>query len=229
MHSAGNDSVRSLAILCIVPLVLISMRVPAAPSSYVAWTTETVALVSAGDASRGEQLAYGCAACHGKAGMSESPEFPHLAGQDPRYLFKQLMDYKDKTRTNPQMNGIVASMTDQDMADIAAYYTAQSVPSPESSGAEAVPAIDLVTQGSGSRMVPACQGCHGDQGAGRPGDYGMPVLAGQKSLYLQSTLKQFREGDRSNDIYSVMRVIASSLTDEEIIALGDYYATQELR
>ena len=229
MYSAGNDSVRSLAILCILPLVLISMRVPAAPSSYVAWTTETVALVSAGDASRGEQLAYGCAACHGNAGMSKSPDFPHLAGQDPRYLFKQLSDFRDKTRTNPVMNGIAAGMTDQEMADIAAYYAAQPGPPPESPGAESVTVPALVTRGNGSRMVPACQGCHGDNGAGSPGYYGMAVLAGQKSSYLQGALKQFRDGSRSNDIYSVMRAIAKPLTDDEIAALGDYYAAQHLR
>jgi cytochrome c553 len=217
------------AILSVIAMLVVGAHVSAAPSSYVAWTAETVRLVSAGDASKGAVLAYGCAACHGESGLGVSPDFPHIAGQDPRYLFKQLSDFRDKTRTNPVMNGIAAGMTDQEMADIAAYYAAQPGPPPESPGAESVTVPALVTRGNGSRMVPACQGCHGDNGAGSPGYYGMAVLAGQKSSYLQGALKQFRDGSRSNDIYSVMRAIAKPLTDDEIAALGDYYAAQHLR
>jgi len=220
---------RSLAILGVASVLLVGGQVLAAPSSYVAWTTETVRLVNAGDSTKGEQLGYGCVACHGEAGLSVSPAFPHIDGQDPLYLFKQLKDFKDKTRTNPQMNEIAASMTDQDMADIAAYYTAQPAPAPESSGGDTALAMDLITKGHGSRRVPACEGCHGHQGAGQPGYYGIPVLGSQKSTYLQIALREYRAGNRANDVYSVMRDIAKSLSDDEITALGNYYATQQLR
>ena len=220
---------RSLAILGVALVLLLGGQVLAAPSSYVAWTAETVRLVQAGDSTKGEQLAYGCVACHGEAGLSVTPAFPHIDGQNPLYLFKQLKDFKDKTRINPQMNEIAASLTDQDMADIAAYYAAQPVPAPESSGGDTALAMDLITKGHGSRMVPSCAGCHGHQGAGQPGYYGIPVLGGQKSIYLQIALREYRAGNRANDVYSVMRDIAKSLTDDEITALGNYYAAQQLR
>ncbi len=220
---------RTLAILGAASVFLIGAQVLAAPSSYVVWSVETIRLLKAASATKGELLAYGCVACHGESGMSASPAFPHITGQDPRYLFKQLSDYKDKTRINPLMNAIATSMSDEDMADIAAYYATQPAPAPEPSGGDTALAMDLITRGHGSRMVPSCEGCHGYQGAGQPGYYGMPVLVGQKSIYLQIALKEYRTGNRTNDVYAVMRDIAKTLTDDEITALGNYYATQRLR
>ncbi len=220
---------RTLAILGAASVFLIGAQVLAAPSSYVVWSAETIRLLNAASATKGELLAYGCVACHGESGMSASPAFPYITGQDPRYLFKQLSDYKDKTRINPLMNAIAAGMSDEDMADIAAYYAAQPPPAPESSGGDTALAMNLITKGHGSRMVPSCEGCHGHQGAGQPGYYGMPVLGGQKSIYLQIALTEYRSGNRANDVYAVMRNIAKSLTDDEITALGNYYATQQLR
>lgn len=217
--------------LCLSAVVLglmISTRALAAPSSYVAWTTETVRLIRDGDPLIGKQLAYGCAGCHGTEGLSVSPAYPHIAGQDAFYLFKQLHDFKDKTRNNPQMTGIAASLSEQDMADIAAYYAAmQGAPPVRGSSHSAV--VDLVRRGQGSRMIPACSGCHGPGGKGNSGYYGMPVLAGQKAVYISIALRQYRVGDRANDVYSVMRAIAENLTDNEITALGKYYATQDPR
>lgn len=216
---------RRLAIWIALSSLLVCTRIPAGPSSLVAWTPETVRLIKAGDAAKGEQLAYGCVACHGQSGLSVTPAFPHLAGQDSRYVYKQLMDFRHKKRINLQMNDIAASMTDQDIADIAAYFAAQILPSKVPSG-DLPEVINLVTKGDGSRMVPACAGCHGRRGTGNQGYYGIPVLAGQKSTYLQIALREYRAGDRRNDVYSVMRDIAISLTDEEITALADYFAAQ---
>ena len=112
--------------LCLSAVVLglmLTTRALAAPSSYVAWTTENVDLIRGGDPVIGKQLAYGCVGCHGTEGLSVSPAYPHIAGQDAFYLFKQLQDFKDKTRNNPQMIGIAASLSEQDMADIAAYFS----------------------------------------------------------------------------------------------------------
>jgi cytochrome c553 len=217
-----------LFVVAVILGLVLSPRVEAAPSSYVAWTTETVALIRNADAERGRQLAFGCDACHGTAGLGESPAYPHIAGQDARYLYKQLHDYKDKTRKNPQMNGIAASLSEQEMADIATYFAALSAPLPDKGGGNPV-AENLARRGHGSRMVPACMGCHGSRGKGNAGYYGMPVLAGQKAVYLSIALRQYKANDRANDVYSVMRAIAGNLTDDEITALGKYYASQDPR
>jgi cytochrome c553 len=224
----GVLNMHRLFVAVVVLGLVLSTRVAAAPSSYVAWTTETVALISNADAERGRQLAFGCVACHGTAGLSESPAYPRIAGQDARYLYKQLHDFKDKTRNNPQMNGIAASLSEQEMADIAAYYAALSGPVPDRGGGDPV-AENLARRGHGSRMVPACMGCHGSGGKGNAGYYGMPVLAGQKAVYLSIALRLYKTGDRANDVYSVMRAIAGNLTDDEITALGKYYASQDPR
>jgi cytochrome c553 len=221
-------SMHRLFVVAVILGLVLSPRVEAAPSSYVAWTTETVVLIRNADAERGRLLAFGCDACHGTTGLGESPAYPHIAGQDARYLYKQLHDYKDKTRKNPQMNGIAASLSEQEMADIASYYAALSAPVPDKGGGNPV-AENLARRGHGSRMVPACMGCHGSRGKGNAGYYGMPVLAGQKAVYLSIALRQYKANDRANDVYSVMRAIAGNLTDDEITALGKYYASQDPR
>lgn len=208
--------------------LLVATRGLAAPSSYVVWTTETVRLVRNGDPVTGKQLAYGCIGCHGEEGLGVSPAYPHIAGQDAFYLYKQLQDFRDGTRDNPQMTGIAATLSEQDMADIAAYYAAMQGPVPVR-GSSHSSVVDLVRRGQGSRMIQACSGCHGPGGKGNSGYYGMPVLAGQKAVYLSIALRQYRAGDRANDVYSVMRAIAENLTDNEITALGKYYATQDPR
>jgi len=218
-----------MARLCLAAVVLmLATRALAAPSSYVAWTIENVRLIRGGDPVIGKQLAYGCAGCHGTEGLGVSPAYPYIAGQDAFYLFKQLQDFKDKMRNNPQMTGIAASLSEQDMADIAAYYTAMPGPAPVRGSSHSA-VVDLVMQGQGSRMIPACSGCHGSGGKGNSGYYGIPVLAGQKAVYISIALRQYRVGDRANDVYSVMRAIAENLTDNEITALGKYYATQDPR
>ena len=217
--------------LCVAVMVLglvWSPRMLAAPSSNVAWTTEIEHLINNGDPERGQLLAYGCVACHGTGGLSVSPAYPHIDGQDARYLFKQLQDFRDKTRHNPQMTGIAASLSEQDMADIAVFYAARPGPVP-AKGSSHSTVLDLVRRGHGARMIPACSGCHGSRGEGNSGYYGMPVLAGQKAVYISIVLRQYRAGDRANDVYSVMRAIAENLTDNEITALGKYYATQDPR
>lgn len=80
---------------------------------------------AAGDAAAGKQKSAVCAACHGADGNSTSPEFPRLAGQHPDYLLKALTDYKSGARKNAIMNGFAASLSSQDMQDLAAYFSRQ--------------------------------------------------------------------------------------------------------
>jgi len=221
--------VLSMCRWCAVVMVLLwSVHALATPSSNVAWTAETELLIKNGDPERGRRLAYGCTACHGSGSLSASPAYPYIDGQDAHYLYKQLHDFRGKTRNNPQMTGVAASLSDQDMADIAAYYADRPGPAP-ARGSSHSTVVDLIRRGAGARMIPACSGCHGPGGEGNSGYYGMPVLAGQKAVYLSIALRQYRAGTRANDVYSVMRAVAENLTDNEITALGKYYATQDSR
>ena len=200
----------------------------AAPSSNVAWTLETVKLIEGGDPEKGKQLSTSCVGCHGAEGMSPNPMWPSTAGQDAAYTYKQLKDYKDRTRDNAIMMGMVMALSDQDMADISAFYAAQPLPAPQGEGGNDA-ARKLVREGDGPRLVPACNTCHGRKGEGNRRSYGMPALAGQMPQYFVKTMQLYRSGGRANDVYGVMRAIAKKLTDEEIQGLADYYAARDAR
>jgi cytochrome c553 len=88
----------------------------------VAATVLMASPVFAGDAAAGKGKSMMCAACHGAAGISAVPMYPNLAGQKAMYLTKQLKDFKSGKRNDATMKGMVASLSDADMADLAAYY-----------------------------------------------------------------------------------------------------------
>jgi cytochrome c553 len=196
-----------------------------APSSKVAWTLETVQLVRSGNPAHGAELNKDCVDCHGKAGIVDTPDVPNLAGQDPLYTFKQLKDYKDELRSSPIMGEVVKPLSDRDMADLAAFFASRPAAkfpaTPPPSDPEA---LRLATMGDGARLIPACEVCHGHGGAGDPGSYGMPNLRSQKFDDLAYQLTTFRSGERTNDIYSVMRDVCRKLTDAEITSLAAYYS-----
>lgn len=195
------------------------------PSSRVAWTLGTVKLARGGDAARGRNLHKDCADCHGPVGNVETPDVPDLGGQDPLYLFKQLSDYKANSRASSIMNEAAKDLSERDMADLAAFYAAQKPP--RRLGPAAAPnaaAANLASIGDGSRLIPACDACHGDRGAGNPKFYGMPALKDQKSQDLVVELVAFRSGERANDVYRVMRDVSKRLTDAEIAVLASYYS-----
>ncbi len=201
--------------LCLPALVM------AQPSSQVAWTAEQINFVKAGDPANGEKLAKSCAACHGEKGISATPGYPSLAGQIPNYLFKQLQDYASGARQNPLMNGIAGGLSKQDAADLANWFAQQQGAFQSPSPMVYEQAESLVKEGSRDRVLPPCEVCHGADGKGQVMD--TPALSGQSAEYISATLKAFKTGERHNDIYSRMRLIAESLTDAEIEELGFYY------
>lgn len=202
-------------------LLLVPLMALAQPSSQVAWTAEQLNFVKAGNPGKGQQLAQSCAACHGEKGISAAPAFPSLAGQLPTYLFKQLLDYSDGSRQNPMMNGIAKSLSKQDAADLAAWFGSQASAFQSSSKMTYPLAETIVKTGNSERVLPPCEVCHGGSGQGQAID--IPALSGQNAAYLTTTLKAFKTGERHNDIYSRMRTIAESLSDQEIDELGFYY------
>lgn len=203
------------------------------------------AATAQGDAEAGADKVAVCSACHGADGNSPSSAFPKLAGLGENYLFKQLEDIRtwdqasdpeekaDAGRQVPQMTGMVRDLSDQDLADIAAYYAQQEM---QLSGAqemevqlnsgEEVDALPLGEQvyraGNRETGVPACIGCHSPDGDGNA-PAAFPRLGGQYPEYIAAQLRAFRAGDRTNDGDSMMmRLTAKHMSDAEIDAVANY-------
>ena len=198
--------------------------------SQVAWTTETLKQVKSGNAQKGKELAGTCMACHGERGEGTNAEvrddekisaIPALAGQLATYTYKQLRDYANGDRANETMSAIAKSLSEQDAADLAAWYAALSRPKYPDTDFDISRAVRLVKEGDGKRILPPCFVCHGANGEGEKMD--IPRLARQRAEYFENTLKAYKNDERHNDIYSRMRLISKQLTDAEIKALSVYY------
>lgn len=174
-----------------------------------------------GNVSAGKTKSVACAACHGADGNSPSAMFPKLAGQGEAYLVKQLMNFKSGERQNAVMAPMVAGLSDEDMADLAAFYASKKM----SPGAVAEDLLNagktLYQAGDRDRNVPACMACHGPSGEGVPAAK-WPALSGQHADYVEAQLKAFADGTRSNDPNSMMRDIASRLSAAEMKAVAAY-------
>ncbi len=189
--------------------------------------------LAAGDAAAGKTKAAPCGACHGPDGNSAAPTFPKLAGQNERYLIKQLLDIKPdasgkSARSVPAMAGQLDNFSDQDIADVAAYFSSQKVGVNQAKKDLAVRGEQLFRAGIREKGVPACAACHAPDGAGN-GPAGFPHLGGQHADYIATELKGYRAGadgdanGRNNDGDSkIMRSIAAHLSDAEIAALASY-------
>ncbi len=177
-----------------------------------------------GDATAGQAKVAVCGACHGPDGNSPAPNFPKLAGQGERYLTKQMHDIKDGKRTVLEMTGLLTNLSDQDLADIAAYFASQ-----KGSVGAADPKLvsrgeKLFRGGDLEKGLPACTGCHSPNGAGIAAA-GFPHLSGQHATYIAKQLTDFRkeEAGRANDgDAAIMRTIARKLSDEDIAAVSSY-------
>jgi len=175
----------------------------------------------AGDPARGKSLSQTCAACHNADGNSINPVWPKIAGQHAEYLDKQLNDFKDGKRINAQMAAMVASLGKEDMTDLAAYYAIQKA-KPGSAKPELIESGQTIYRAGDAELgIPSCMACHGPSGAGNPGAL-YPALAGQHAAYTILQLKAFKAEERNNDVNSVMRSIASSMTNEQIEAVSEY-------
>ncbi|MGQ7960039.1 c-type cytochrome [Pseudomonas sp. SP16.1] len=177
---------------------------------------------AAGDAAAGQGKVAVCGACHGADGNSPAPNFPKLAGQGERYLLKQLHDIKSGARSVVEMTGMLDNLSEQDMADIAAYFASQKM----SVGAADPKLVErgeaLFRGGKLEEGMPACTGCHSPNGAGLDAA-GFPQLGGQHATYVAKQLTDFREGNRTNDGDSmIMRAIAAKLSNKDIEAVSSF-------
>jgi len=173
---------------------------------------------AAGDPEAGKQKSQACVTCHGANGNSSNPMWPKLAGQHADYIVTQLKAYKSGSRENAVMYGIAATLSEQDMEDLATYYSNQSL-----RGGATEPALrelgeTIYRAGNAETNVPACMACHSPTGMGNPlANY--PRLSGQHAEYTAIQLRYFRDKIRINE---VMNSAVQRITDEEIEAVSSY-------
>jgi cbb3-type cytochrome c oxidase subunit III len=186
---------------------------------------------AAGNAEAGQEKVAVCGACHGADGNSAAPNFPKLAGQGESYLFKQLQDIKAGStpgapegvgRKVLEMTGMLDPFNEQDLADIAAYFSSQKMTVGMADPALVEQGEKLFRGGKLDLGMPSCTGCHAPNGVGND-LAGFPQLGGQHAAYTAKQLTDFREGSRTNDgDAAIMRTIASKLSNKDIEALSSY-------
>jgi cytochrome c553 len=198
-------------------------KTPATPVSQVIWTPEVLQILARADVAKGRaKVQEACAACHGETGASPSAEFPHLAGQSGPAIYKQLWDYRTGSRVHALMTDLAKALSESNIADVAAYYAGQPQrkPNPITIAPAEPSIIQLVELGDPMRNIPPCASCHR---AGAGGPIESPVLAEQHYEYLLQQLRVYASGERRNDVYGRMRLIASRLTEDEMKGLAGYY------
>ncbi|NOT83652.1 MAG: c-type cytochrome [Methylococcaceae bacterium] len=201
--------------------LLTPLSIHAEVASDIAWTPELLKFVKNGNANNGKKLAETCASCHGDQGQGTPSLAPALAGQVASYTYKQLMDYASDQRSDAMMAVEAKKLSEQAAADLAVWFSTLPPPKASKSNAKLTRAAKMVADGDGKRILPPCFVCHGAKGQGEKMD--IPALAGQQADYLAKTLLAYKNGERHNDIYSRMRLIAGQLSEAEIKELAEYY------
>jgi len=177
---------------------------------------------AAGDATAGKAKAAVCSSCHGPNGNSMNPVWPKLAGQHASYIAKQLADFKaGKTRNDPLMAGQVAALSNQDMADLGAYFAKQKVSAAGADESLVQLGEKIFRAGNKATGVSACMACHGPTGSGNPAA-SFPSLQGQHAAYTEKALNDFKSGVRTNDAGKMMRNVTALMTEKEIKAVSSY-------
>lgn len=160
-----------------------------------------------------------CAACHAPDGNSVISLNPKLAGQHPEYLQKQLTEFKSGKRANAVMSGMAGALSDTEIKELAAYFSAKPITLAKAKSNGAGSAGEKIYRaGNAANGVPACAACHSANGAGLPSQF--PRLSGQHADYTLAQLKAFRSGERANA--PMMMAIAAKMSDAEMAAVADY-------
>ncbi|WP_373938023.1 cytochrome c4 [Vibrio kanaloae] len=181
-----------------------------------------------GSIEAGKAKSQTCVACHGADGNSLITQYPKLAGQHEKYLIKQLKELKlgmtsggKQGRYEPVMGAMAMPLSEEDMADLAAYYASLSI----SNNSTPENVVDegkvLYTAGDSERGLTACTACHGPRGNGTELS-GFPKISGQHADYIKAQLEKFRDDSRNNDMNAMMRDVAKKLTDADIDTLSKY-------
>lgn len=158
-----------------------------------------------GDREAGRRIAGQCRTCHGLEGLAKIPIAPHIGGEPASYIRAQLTAFRDGTRVHEMMSIVAQTLTDQQIADVAAWYAGHVITVRLDGNPDAAPEI--------------CVGCHGADGIHVIDE--APNLAGETNIYIDTQLKAFRNGKRQHDM---MSPIAADLSDDQIRAVADWYA-----
>ena len=176
-----------------------------------------VSAQAAGDPERGHMLANACLGCHGIPGYRNAyPSYrvPKLGGQHEEYIVIGLQGYKNLGRAHPTMRAQSATLTDQDMRDLAAYFVVQG-------DLEQGPAPSGAQVARGGKKAAVCGACHGSNGVSPAPNW--PSLAGQHKDYLIEVIGQYKSGQRNDP---VMAGQVLNLSDEDIEDIAAFYAVQ---
>lgn len=183
-------------------------------------TPTTLARPSQESIGRGATLAQRCAICHGPTGISRA-DSPNLAGQYASVIYKELLDFRSGARANAVMSPFAVNLTDQEIADLAAYY-AYLPRLPAYHPTPQLPRPRIVIYGAPLRGIAPCGSCHGSL----DNKTGSPWLEGQSEAYIKAQLHAFASSERRNDISQQMRNVARAMTTQEIDEAAAYYASQ---
>lgn len=176
---------------------------------------------AAGDATAGKQKSAPCVACHGTDGNATVGLYANIAGQPVSYLETQLKALRDGERVDPVMSPMAAGLSDQDIADLAAYFSSQQIKHGSVPEDAVEPGALMYRAGNAETGVPACMACHGPQGLGND-PAGWPALGGQHPEYVAKQLELYASGERNTDLNGIMRDIAARMSDAEIDAVSKY-------
>lgn len=184
---------------------------------------------AAGKAADGATKSAVCSACHGPNGNSVNPEWPRLAGQSAVYITEQLRLFRSGVRNNPVMKPLAAGLSDQDIADLAVYYEAQTPVGLEADPSYWKAGEGVYLSGDQAHEVPACVACHGPVGRGNLAA-GYPALRAQQSVYVVKQLNDYASGTRytgANPAAAsrngvMMFTIAKRLSPEQIRDVASY-------
>lgn len=215
-----------LSFMCITPIAFGAEN--AAPETDAATATTTVLQENLpllpGDATRGLEKSQTCVACHGTDGNSVIPNYPKIAGQHAGYIIQSLKQYREGPggeRDNPIMYGMAAGLSDQDILDLAAYYSSQKITMGEADPALVALGEKIYRGGNLDANVPACIACHGPRGEGNYAA-NFPSLSGQNAAYVAEQLHAFRSGTRKGGVNDMMAHVVERMSEDEIEAVASY-------
>jgi cytochrome c553 len=164
-----------------------------------------------------------CGGCHNPDGNSIIPENPKLSGMHVKYLARQLEDFKSGDRASPIMSTIIPMVDESEFKALAAYFSEQKrAPGATDKPELAAQGKQIYDEGIIGSAVPACSGCHNEDGSGT-NKY--PKITGQHPAYVVSQLMNFKSGERKNDPKAVMQTVAKRMSEQEIQAVAEYIVT----
>lgn len=176
-----------------------------------------------GNATAGQAKSATCVACHGVDGNSVNPEWPSIAGQHSQYIVKQLKAFKGGVRKSDTMAPMAMGLSDQDMEDVAAYFSSQTARGLEADKNKVNLGQKIYRGGDKDKKIAACIACHGPNGGGNP-LAAYPSIRGQHAVYVVAQLNAYKSGSRTTDAVNnkMMHDVAANLSAEEIAAVASY-------